>query len=179
MTPFRGFVFRALAFAASATALVAALSACGYHLAGSGDDQGRIFSPVLKRVSIEGLGRYESLRKTLVVTLHGYGVKVVSPARASARLIFSGRRERQRRSAVGDDVKAREYMLTVETSFSVRSGGKKLDTLLPEQTVKAEAAYLTDPDRPLLSKNEKRTVAGDLEAELCRKIVLRLSTIGR
>lgn len=173
MTFFRGFVLLA------AAALVSALSACGYQLAGLGEDRGRFFSPMLKQVSIEGLGRYESLRKTLVVTLHGYGVEVVSPGRASARLVFSEKRERQRRSAVGDDVKAREYLLTAETAFSVRSGGEKPDTLLPEQTVRAEAVYLTDPNRPLLAANERRTVAKDLEAELCRKIVLRLATIGR
>ncbi len=155
------------------------LAGCGYQLSGYAEDRGRLFSPVLKRVSIEGLGRYESFRKTLVATLRGYGVRVTASGRASARLIFDGLRERRTRSAVGDDVKAREYLLTVEASFSVASGGEQLETLLAAQSVRAEAVYLTDPDRPLLAASEKRAVMKDIEDELCRKVVLRLATIGR
>lgn len=150
---------------------------CGYRLSGYTEDRGRLLSPVLKRVSVEGLGRYESLRKTLVATLRGYGVRIVVPGQASARLVFDDRRERQRRSAVGDDVKASEYLLTVEASFRVIAGSEKPGTLLEKQTVRAEAAYLSSPDRPLLTESEKRAILEDVEAELCRKIVLRLATI--
>ncbi len=168
---------RLTALAALAAVFAAGLAGCGYHLSGHGEEQERLFSPILERVSIEGLGRYESFRKTLVITLRGYGVRVVAPSRASARLIFSARRERQRRSAVGDDAKAREHLLTVETTFSVVTTGKQPKTLLPEQTVQAEATYLADPDRPLLTANEKRAVMGDIETKLRRKITLRLAAI--
>ncbi len=170
MNLFRAAVVLAAAFAGG-------LAGCGYQLSGHAEDRGRFFSPVLKRVSVEGLGRYESFRKTLVTALRGHGIRVVAPEQASARLIFSGKHERQRRSAIGDDAKAREYLLTTEVSFSVASGSGKSETLLAEQSVRAEAAYLTDPDRPLLAASEKRTVMKDMEAELCRKILLRLATI--
>ena len=158
--------------------LASIVTGCGYRLAGHTENQGHLFSPTLKYVSIEELGKYESFRKTLVSTLRAYGIKVVSPRRASARLIFSDKEEYQKISAVGDDVKAREYLLRVKASFRVISGGDKFKTLLPEQSVRAEVVYLANPDQPLLTEREKNTVmVGDIEGELCRKIVLRLATI--
>ena len=159
--------------------LLAQMTACGYRLSGHTEEQRRPFAAALQRVSIEGVGRYEPLRKTLVAMLRGYGIRTAAPGRASARLIFSDYDQEQRRSAVGDDVKAREYLLRLSASFSVVGTGKRAVTLLPEQLVRAEAGYLTTPDRPLLAANEKRVVMKDLEAELCRKIILRLATIGR
>ena len=132
------------------------LASCGYHLAGSGEDGDRLFSPVLKRVSVEGLGRYEDFRATLVATLRAYGIKVVSPRQASARLIFSDRQQRRQTSAVGDDVKSREYVLFSEVNFSVLSGEEGARLLLPGQVVRAQASYLADPDRPLLDESERR-----------------------
>ena len=162
-----------------AAALLSQLAACGYRLSGHSEEQKHPFSAVLKRVSIEGLGQYEPFRKTLITSLRGYGIKTVVPGHASARLLFSDLSEGQRRSAVGDDVKAREYLLTLTASFNVIAAGKRSGTLLPEQSVRAEVAYLTTPNRPLLAASEKRTVMKDLEAELCRKIILRLATIAR
>ena len=143
-----------------------------------GEDAGCLFSPVLKHISVEGLGRYESLRTTLVLMLRSYGIRVVSPQRASARLIFSDRRQRRQTGAVGDDVKAREYLLFSEVSFSVVSGKEDAPILLPNRTVREQAAYLANPDRPLRDESERRTVTEDIERELCRKIILRLGTIG-
>ena len=159
-----------------AAAAAFGLVGCGYRLAGTGGSQGRVFSPLLKRVSVEGLGRYQSFRKTLVAILRSYGIGVTSPWRASARLVFSEYTEHQKRAAVGDDVKAREYILTVEALFNVVST-EDSSAVLAGQTVRAEAAYLSDPDLPLLTASEKRAVLGDVENELCRKILLRLATL--
>ena len=169
---------KALLQGALTLALALMLVSCGYHLAGSGEDAGRLFSPVLKRVSVEGLGRYESLRTTLVSMLRSYGIRVVSPRQASARLIFSDRRRDRRTSAVGDDVKSREYVLFSEVDFSVVSGEEDAPVLLTNQTVRAQAGYLANPDRPLQDESERRAVTTDIERELCRKIVLRLTTVG-
>lgn len=165
--PFRGLVLL----------LATTLFACSYQLAGYGGNGGEVFSPILKRVSVEGLGRYDSFRQALVSTLRSHGIRVVSPRRASARLIFGDRKNWRKVSAVGDDVKSREYVMTAEVSFSVVS--KDLRTLLPGQSVQAQAAYLADPDHPLLDASERGEVMGDIELSLCRKIMHRLATIGR
>ena len=112
------------------------------------------------RTSID---RYEDFRTTLVSMLRSYGIRVVSPQRASARLIFSDRQQRQRISAVGDDVKSREYVLFSEVSFSVLSGEESSSILLPSQTVLEQASYLADPDRPLLDESERSAVTKDIE----------------
>ena len=168
---------RRVACSALASAIAAIgfqLAGCGYRLGGAGGDRGLIFRPAPAGVAIEGLGRYESFRKRLVTTLRDYGVRIVSPRNASARLVFSGYDVRRRLSVVGDDAKAREYLLTAEVSFSVVSV-EGSEVLLPERVVRAEAAYLAEPARPLLTASERRAVMNDVEAELCRKIVQRLA----
>lgn len=158
----------------------AGLGSCGYHLAG-GDTDRRVFSESLKRISVEGISSYDSLRRALIPVLRSYGFKISRPHSASARLIVLDKREKKTALVVGDDAKAREYLLTLSVRFIVRKshrgngGGKSL--LLKEQLVYAETSYIFDPDRVLSSDNLLQNARAEARAEVVREIMRRLALV--
>ena len=153
------------------------LTSCGYHLQGSGGDQGRLFSAQLKKISVEGLGHYESLRRDLVSALRSYGFRVTKSHTASARLIMLNKEERTVVGAIGNNAKVREYLLYIKIHFRVETGGEKKKVLLQEQIIQVEAPYLNNPDNFLVTQKLKEDARAYSEEQLIQRIINRLATI--
>ena len=151
------------------------VSACGYHLSGSTKSQAQPLASVLKQVSFEGLGKYDPFRQKLVFLLGSYGIRIMKPGSATARIIFLEKQTQENVVTVGDDAKAREYLLTVSMAFTVKAEGKNAErTLLEKQVIQATAPYIYDPNNLLVSENERRRALDDIENRLAQKLMDRV-----
>ena len=155
------------------------LSSCGYHLSGTSEhDSKQLFSPVLKKVAIEGLHRSDDFRVQLKKDLIAYRMRVVAPPHATARIIIKNRKIDQQVITIGDDAKAREYLLTSHINFSVLSGnGDTSKVLLSERQIQAETTYLYYPQHISISANEKKRAMTYLNQDLSRVLISRLGLI--
>lgn len=156
--------------------LCAVLIGCGYHLKGMHGDEQQRFAAALKRVSIEGLARYDTLRQHLGTTLHRHGVQLTGRGNASARLIIEEQQTRKIAAVIGDQAKVREYLLVMTVRFNVIEGASG-HALLRDRTVSAEAFYRHDPVDLLAAASLRRDAEMRLEQEISRKIISRLAQI--
>lgn len=149
--------------------------ACGYHLSGTRTGEAQHFPQVLKRLSIEGLNRYDPLYPVLVSTLHGYGFRVLGGRGATAQLQFSNKKEVQRIHAIGVDAKASEILLRI--SFDVRIVRKDGQLLLPQQTIQSEAYYLNNPNQVLETEILRKNAVQKIEVDLVARLLNRMASI--
>ena len=156
--------------AVAATAM--GMSACGYRL-GAGGHGARFVAPSLAKMSLEGVPRHAPLRAVLKSALRGHGVRVVAPGAASARLVLADEKIVRRLLAVGDDAKAREYLLGASVEFSVRA--KDGRTLLARRRVHSESSYLYDDKNPSGSESERRRALEHVRRDLAHRIIERLA----
>ena len=160
--------------AALCAVVAAAVAACGYQL-GAHDHGARFVSPLLAKISLEGMQRHAPLRVALKSALRVRGVRVAAPGAASARLILGGEEITRRPLAITGDAKAREYLLSASLEFSVR--GARGRTLLAKQRVHAESSYLYDNERPASSESERRRTLRHVRRDLARRIIERLAAL--
>lgn len=166
---------RTLAALCAVAATAAAATACGYRL-DAGGRGARFVAPSLARMSLEGLPRYAPLRVALKSALRGHGVRVVAPGAASAHLALGDENVMRRMLAVGDDAKAREYLLRATVEFSVRAEDGR--TLIAKQRVHSEGSYLYDDENPSGSESERRRTLEHVRRDLARRIIGRLAAFG-
>ncbi len=157
--------------------LCGALIACGYHLSGAQDSEKRIFDAILKQISVEGLGRYDPLYQHLISTLRSYGFQITGHDSALTRLTIEDKQIQKHAAVIGDEAKAREYLLTMIIRFNVRKAAKPDDILLYDQTVRAETLYRHNPIELLTTENLRRDAEVRLEEEIVRNIIARLAAI--
>ena len=164
---------------ACAIAFVGLLSSCGYHLSGTSEhDRKQSFSPALKKVALEGLYRFDDFRVQLKKDLSVYRLQVVASPHATARIVINARKTEQQVITIGNDAKAREYLLTSYVNFSVLSGeDDTLKVLLSERQIQAETTYLYYPQHISISANEKKRALTYLNQDLSRMLINRLHLI--
>lgn len=150
-------------------------AACGYQLGANGHGA-RFVSPLLAKISLEGMQRHAPLRVALKSALRVRGVRVVAAGASPARLILSGEEITRRPLAITGDAKAREYLVTASLEFSVRADGGRV--LLAKQRVRSEGSYLYDDKRPSASESERRRTLRHVRRDLARRIVERLAALG-
>lgn len=150
-------------------------AACGYQL-GASDHGARFVSPLLAKISLEGMQRHAPLRVALKSALRVRGVRVVAAGAAPARLVLAGEEITRRPLAITGDAKAREYLVAASLEFSVRGDSGRV--LLAKQRVRSEGSYLYDDKRPSASESERRRTLRHVRRDLARRIVERLAALG-
>ena len=156
------------------TALVVAIitltiTGCGYRLSGiSGDEQ--LFSPLLKKMSIEGIPRYDPFRIQLKKDALSYRIKVIAKEYATTRIIIKNKEIKQYAITIGDDAKVREYLLLAKIDFSVAVG----DSAHFVESIESETTYTYYPQHVSISLNEKKRALAFLNQDLSAKLIDRL-----
>ena len=162
--------------AAVAVSLALLLTACGYRLSGDGESKGRLFDPVLKTVSLQGMKRYDPLRTHIKNHLRSYGIRLRSQQQAAAHIVVVSSSTRQKDLVIGDYARTREKLLILTITFNVKnkeSGRYMLDN----QTVRVEDTYLYDSLSPSRNDNERKRLLNHLYQRASEQIVFRLATI--
>ena len=155
------------------------ITACGYHIAGSNSSTTKPLALAFKHISLEGLGQYETLRHILVPLLRSYGMRVMKPESAIARLVLVEKRTKANVVAVGEDAKAREYLLTMNVVFQIKvKESERGNIILPEQLIQESAPYLYAPNDLLVSQNERKRAIEEVENKIAKKMVSRIISLG-
>ena len=155
-------------------AIVTALTtSCGYRLSGTNTET-QLFSPLLKNISIEGVPKYDTFRIQLKSDLLGYRMNIVEPQSATVNIVIKNNQVRQHAITIGDDAKAREYLLMAQVDFQVVTNTNKSKRQYALQSVRSETTYAYYPQNLSISSNEKRRALTFLNQDLSSKLIARL-----
>ena len=155
-------------------AMVIALltTSCSYRLSGiSGKEQ--LFSPLLKNISIEGVAKYDAFRIQLKEDILSHQMKVVAAQYATTRIIVKNKEIEQQTITIGDDAKAREYLLIAQVDFYIIVGKRQY----PLQSLLSEITYSYYPQYVSISLNEKKRALAFLNQDLSSKLIARLRAL--
>ena len=152
------------------------ITSCSYRLSGI-DDEVQSFSPRLKNIFIEGVPRYDQFRMQLKSDLLGYGMKVVESQSASAGVIIKNQKIKQHAITIGDDAKAREYLLIAQVDFQVVMNADKPKQKYAMQSIQSEASYAYYSRYTSISANEKKRALASLNKDLSSKLIARLRVL--
>ena len=149
-------------------ALLAGLSACGFHLRGDVE-----LPPVLQDTCIESRDPYTGIARPLRNQLERSGVTVLeTPEQASAVLKIVSERSENRVLSVGSSGKATEYELFNEVVFSLRDAAGKV--LLKPQTVRMTRDLVFDETELLGKLSEADSIHREMLDSIARQILTRI-----
>lgn len=148
--------------------LAGVLSACGFHLRGSG---GGITLPAALstvRVVAPGPAQNEPLTVAVRETLAQAGARIVD-AGVPALVLVSEQVESRVASVSTATAKASEYLLQYAVTF--RLDGPQS---LPAQTVRLQRDFTADPTQVLAREQQERELLRDLRRDAAQQIVRRV-----
>ncbi len=154
-------------------ALLSALSACGFHAAGS-----RPLPESLKLVRIDMIAPYQvsepAVETSLRARLAGRGAKVVEKTREDVTVIrLTNLRDSREVLSVGADGKALEYELILRVNYEVRNGTQ---VLVPPDQIEVRRDYSFTADQVLPKEQEAARLREFLEIEMAELLLLRIET---
>ena len=153
-------------------ALTATTTSCGYRLSGINDSE-QLFSPLLKKISIEGIPRSDTFRMQLKKDSLAYRIKVVAAEYATTRIVIKNKKIKQHVITIGDDAKTREYLLRATIDFLVIVDGNE-HTM---QSIQSETTYAYYPQHVSISLNEKKRAVALLDRDLSAKLISRVRVL--
>lgn len=154
-------------------ALLSALSACGFHAAGS-----RPLPEPLKLVRIDMIAPYQvsepAVESTLRARLANRGAEVVEKTREDVTVIrLTNLQESRQVLSVGADGKALEYELILRVNYEVRNGTR---VLVPPDQIEVRRDYSFTADQVLPKEQEAARLREFLETEMAELLLLRIET---
>lgn len=150
-----------------------ALSACGFHLAGT-----RPLPPQLDKVYIDLVARYRvsdpPLETALRTRLLRQGADVTKDAKGATTVIrLTNLKEGRQVLSVGADGKAQEFLLITTVDYEVRSGGQPL---VPPGNMRVTRDYSFNEEQILAKEAEEARLREYIQDELAELLLLRIET---
>lgn len=153
----------------AALGAAAGLSACGFHLEGSGSLPG-----TMMRTYVESANQNSPFVDSLRDSLRLRGSELVdSPAQADAVLVVSADDTGQRVLSVSARNIPREYEIYYAVTVSLHSGGM---SLMDPETIVVTRAYTYDETEVLGKSAEESLLRDALAADLARQVVRRIES---
>lgn len=147
------------------------LVGCGFHLRGAVQ-----LPDSLQTIYVDGLSTKRGVGLTLKQNLVSNGILVVdSYESGSAVLKVLDNQFERRVLSVGSDAKVSEYELHGLIRYSVIDGQQQ--TVIDQEEVEAQRDYQFDQDDVLGKAEEERELREQLNQQLVRAIMRRLSTL--
>ena len=171
-----GYHLRFIVMVFSAAIITILIASCSYRLSGI-DDEAQLFSPRLKNIFIEGVPRYDAFRIQLKSDLLGYGMKVIESQSATAGIIIKNQEIKQHAITIGDDAKAREYLLIAQVDFEVVTNADKPQQKYAMQSIQSEASYAYYSEHISISANENKRALASLNKDLSSKLIAKLRVL--
>jgi LPS-assembly lipoprotein len=149
------------------------LSACGFHLRGTGD---RGLPPELSALRVVVPGdptAYNPLAIAMERALQDQAGVPIEPAGDVPRLELGRERLETRVLSVGSTARAAEYLLQYEVDYRVvRPDGSEL---VPPQTVRLQRDFGFDPENVLAKEREELELREAMRRDAVQQIVRRLT----
>ncbi|HEY3326972.1 MAG TPA: LPS assembly lipoprotein LptE [Novimethylophilus sp.] len=147
-----------------------ALSACGFHLRGTG-------SLPFDTLYVQGDGAPD-IARDLKRSLGGSGVKLTKTAEeAQASLELMSESGEKRILSLGSGGKVREYEILYRVVFRVRDAGN--ESWGGPQTVELRRDFSYDDTKLLAKDAEEARLAGDMHTEAVREILRRVGSLSK
>ena len=147
------------------------LVGCGFHLRGAVQ-----LPDSLKTIYIDGLSTKRGLGRTLKQNLVSNDIVVLnSYEKGSAVLKILDNKFERRVLSVGSNAKVSEYELHGLIRYSVIDANQQ--TVIDSEEVEAQRDYQFDQDDVLGKAEEERSLREQLDQQLVRAIMRRLSTL--
>jgi LPS-assembly lipoprotein len=145
------------------------LSACGFHL------RGMIDIPTwLEAVSVVNESDNRDLVNLLSAQLEGYKIKVnEDPTKSNYWIIINNSILNQQIISIGSSTTPRQYQLTLETHFTLKSRDGRI--IKPTQTVTSSRQFTSNNDRILGSNEEEALLVKEMRQDTVGQIINRLS----
>lgn len=148
------------------------LASCGFQLRGA-----YRLPEVMAKTYIQSPNRNTELIRHLKRNLKASDIQLTdSKHEATGILQLADEKNSKRVLSVDSRGKAREYELSYEISFELRSIDDRV--VYPRQTVKLERDFLFDTQDVLGKGREEATLIEDMQQDMVRLILLRLSRAG-
>lgn len=153
------------------SALIAGLSACGFHLRSSVP-----VPPALKETKVIGIAEYSALGLQLKRTLTSAGSSVLAQtAKAASTISISKESYARRVLSVDAQGRVAEYALTYKFDFSVND--EKGAILVPSQKIELHRDYRFDPNNVLAKDAEEKQIRSDMVYFAVRQMMRRIDAI--
>lgn len=147
------------------------LVGCGFHLRGAVQ-----LPDSLKTIHIDGLSTKRGVGLTLKQNLISNGIIVVNSYETGSAVLKVLDNEFERRVlSVGSDAKVREYELHGLIRYSVIDANQQ--TVIEAEEVEAQRDFQFDQDDVLGKSEEEELLRDQLDQQLVRAIMRRLSTL--
>jgi len=150
-------------------AVLALLSACGFHLQSKLD-----FPKEMQKTILEVQDPYGQFAQRLETHLEQNGVNVVTTPDGAAVLEVPLNTTRKEIQSIGDNARVREYLLRHTVQFRLLSSDGT--ELIPMQTYEQFRVYSFNEQNILSAEREDEYLRNDLADSLARMVVRRLGT---
>ena len=144
------------------------LSACGFHLRGSGVD-----SIKLDELHVSAQDRHSQTHRQVVDALENSGVTVRSSAPYHLQLLDEPRQRRAVSHSRGST--SAEYELSHHLSYQISNTAGQ--ALIGPETLSTFRAYVSDRDNLVGSSEEEALLQREMRQDLTRQLILRLSRL--
>lgn len=154
------------------SAMLAMLSACGFHLQSRPE-----LPPQMQRTKLEVVDPYGQFARRLETHLEQSGVNVVTSPEDAAVLEVPLNTTRKEIQSIGDNARVREFLIRHTVQFRLlASDGTEL---VPLQTYEQSRVYSFNEQDILAAEREDEFLRQDLADSLARMVVRRLGTYGK
>ncbi|HEY8555139.1 MAG TPA: LPS assembly lipoprotein LptE [Burkholderiales bacterium] len=148
------------------------LSACGFHLRGTGGHA--VLPPALESVRVASTGplEYDPLAEAVREALARAGARVTAAEDAPAVVLLGEQVATRVASVRGTTGKAAEYLLLYSAAFRV-DGPRPI----APQTVRLQRDYSFDPEQVLAKEQQEQELLASMRQEAAQQIVRRLARL--
>lgn len=151
------------------------LSACGFHLRGSGAYQLPASLSTLRVVVAGSEAAHDPLKLAMEAALRAQAGVTVSEAVDTPMLVLSGERTDSQVASVSTAGKAAEYRLRYALDFEVRDA--KGGALLARQSVQLLRDYTFDPLNVIAKEREERELREVMRQDAVQQVLRRLAKL--
>ena len=157
--------------AALALAWPVALAGCGFHLQGAGT-----LPPAMARTYVDTDRPHSVFLDSLTDVLRQRGAELLpAPAEGAAVLDISSDETGQRVLSVSARNIPREYEVYYAVTFSLRVGA---ESLISNESLVATRSYTYDETEVLAKSSEEQILRDALAADLARRVMQRIQSLG-
>jgi len=157
--------------AALALAWLLAASGCGFHLQGAGT-----LPPAMARTFVDTDRPHSEFLESLTDVLRQRGAEVLAaPAEGAAVLDIASDETGQRVLSVSARNIPREYEVFYAVTFSLRVGA---ESLISNESLVVTRSYTYDETEVLAKSSEEQILRDALAADLARRVMQRIQSLG-
>lgn len=156
----------------SLVALLLTLSACGFHLRGSGGTGFDNVDPAWRELALASADPNGKLSAQLRTQFTAAGANWVAPAQAAYTVHLGQEQFQQRYLTLSTRARAAEYQLTLSARFSVTAADGTI--VIPDSSANTVRQMQSDPSKVVGKAEEVAILRREMRQQLVQQIIRRI-----